>query len=100
MFLEVKFSIYLNRHIFAFFRNDIVYTFFVWIQEGYLGNIVFTLDPSNIVIKRWCIQEYIVTIYWLLQVYHSCFIMHGTTTEIQNILDLTEPWWLSVLASA
>ena len=62
-FLVVKFSVYLNRHLFVMPSPNknapIIFLYILniilWIQHSYLANKVFPLDPSNSFMKRlWC----------------------------------------------
>ena len=39
-----------------FYIGNLHVYFFVWIQHGFLANIVFALGPSKSAIQRWCIQ--------------------------------------------
>ena len=35
---------------------------FIWIQHGCLANMIFALDPSNSVTKRWwCIDDFLIS---------------------------------------
>ena len=47
---------------------------FVWIQQGYLTNMIFGLDPSGCVIKRlWCIVYFSVIFSNIAAVFCCCF---------------------------